>query len=157
MPSVLVAPDSFKGTLTAAEVAAHVAAVGDRQHDDVEVGAPPQQPGGDVRGHFSGSQRALERVGGDEQGRHGRLPVRVGSLPMPVLEPAGSGPGRQSSTRTAARAPGQVETVTILKTAPVGSATLAIRPYGVSTAGSSTLPPSRSAAARAASVSGNPK
>ena len=80
-----------------------------------------------------------------------------GRCPEPVPEPAGSGPGRQSSTRTAARAPGQVETVTILKTAPVGSATLAIRPYGVSTAGSSTLPPSRSAAARAASVSGTPK
>ena len=45
----------------------------------------------------------------------------------------------------------------ILKVAPVGSATLAIRPCGVSTAGSRTLPPSRSTTASEASASSTPK
>ena len=133
-----------------------LAAVGDRQRDDVQVGARPQQARADGRGDLGGRQRALERVGGDRARTAWALRCGWGRCPEPVPEPAGSGQG-VSSTRAAARVPGQLETATILKSAPVGSATLAIRPCGVSTAGSSTVPPSRSTRASEASASSTPK
>lgn len=47
MPHVLVAPDKFKGTLTAAEVAAHVAAGLRRAHPDLAIVTAPVADGGD--------------------------------------------------------------------------------------------------------------
>ena len=47
MPSVLVAPDKFKGTLTAAEVAAAVAAGLLRERPDLDVVTVPVADGGD--------------------------------------------------------------------------------------------------------------
>jgi glycerate kinase len=47
MPSVLVAPDSFKGTLTAAEVAAHVTAGLLRACPGLDVAALPVADGGE--------------------------------------------------------------------------------------------------------------
>lgn len=67
MPRVLLAPDKFKGTLTAAEVADHLAAGIGSVRPDVEVVVVPVSDGGDGlldAAHRAGFERVLVRAAG---------------------------------------------------------------------------------------------
>ncbi len=83
MPSVLVAPDSFKGTLTAAEVAAHVAAGLRRARPDLDVAALPVADGGE------GTLAAAVAAGFEP------VPVTVSG---PTGEPVPAAYGRRGTT-----------------------------------------------------------
>ena len=76
-------------------------------------------------------------------------PLRVPTRSTPVVEP-------MSATSRDDRV-GTTQGSTILKTAPVGSAACARRPYGVSSAPMTIEPPSSTILASAASVSSTPK
>ena len=83
MSSVLVAPDSFKGTLTAAEVAAAVSAGIRRARPDLDVLPLPVADGGE------GTLAAAVAAG------FGRVPVTVGG---PTGEPVQAAYARQGDT-----------------------------------------------------------
>jgi hypothetical protein len=113
---------------------------------------------------------AAEVVNGDRHRRRPRRPARgrqspgrepdrahAGSGLAPPTAGVSAGWGGRANAQPPTSPATQVLSATSLKSVPVGSAAAASRPYGVSSAGRTIFPPSRTICSSAAAVSSTPK